>query len=233
MFRPLAPLMALTLLAAAPAAAQEPAEPTRRIRVEGRGEASATPDLARLRIGVTARAPDAAEAARAASRRAEAVIAALREAGIEGQDLQTAEIALHPVRNRPEPGQAATIEGYEARNALSVTLRALDRLGEVIDAAVAAGADDLGAVRFDLSERDAILAEARRAAVADAEAAARLLAEAAGVGLGPLLDLSLGAAGVPAPRFAMRAEMAADASTPVEPGALTAEAVVSAVYAME
>jgi uncharacterized protein YggE len=221
-----APLLAAVYLAAAaPGAAQESGA---RISVTGAGEASAAPDIARMIVGATVEGAAASEVAAEAASRMRAVIAALREAGAAEADLRTVSIDLSPVYAH-ERGAAPELTGWRAAHRLSATLRNLDALGPAIDAAVAAGATDVQGVTLDLADRSRLLREARRAAVADARAAAQLLADASGVRLGALKSLSLdGGGGGPMP---MRAVAMDAESTPVAAGVLTVRAVVSAVFA--
>ena len=215
-------------LAAAPALAQE-----RQVTVSGVGEVAATPDIAAVDLGVTHEAETAEAALSGAAEAARALLEALDAAGIAARDRRTLEIDLNPVHDRPEPGAAPVLRGYSARHRLRATIRDLDALGPTLDAAVAAGATEIRRVSFDVADRDALMDEARRRAVVDAEAAADLLAEAAGAARGPIVALDLGQAqNGPAP--ILRAQMAAaDAATPVAPGEMTLRAEVRAIYQLD
>lgn len=224
-----AALCLAALFAAGVASAQDR---PRTLTVQGAGEAFAAPDRASAEFGVSVRAATAEAAAAEAARRARAVIEALRGQGVAERALRTLEIGLSPVYARSERDEPPRLEGYEARHRLSARLDALDRLGAAIDAAVAAGATDIGGVVFDISDRDRLLREARRAAVTDAAAAARLLADAAGVRLGALVSMSVGGGPGPWPAAPMRADAIA-AATPVAAGEISVSASVTAVYALE
>ncbi len=224
--------LTIAALVFAAAASQAPAQ-TRDgvLRVYGEGVALATPDIAHAVIGATVEAATADEAAQEASRRMAAVIARLRADGVAERDMRTVEIALSPLYARDAGDGPPRLRGHAARQRLRVTVRDLAALGPVIDAARAAGASDVGEIAFDVAASDALRDAARRAAMADAERAARLLADAAGRTLGPLIDLSLGRDhGAPRP-LAMRAQ--SDVATPVAPGEISVGATVEAVYALE
>lgn len=224
--------MRRSLFAVAICAAVAPpalAETEGQIAVDGRGTVTVAPDIAEIAVAVGARAPRPAEASAAVAARMRAVLAALDDAGIAPGDRQTRHLALHPVQRRDDRGAVLRVEGYEARQALSVTLRDLSALGAVLESLVGAGADEIGGIAFDASDRAGLLDGARRDAVADAQRTAALLAEAAGAGLGPVRSLAL-MRDHGAPRLAMRAM--ADEAMPVAPGEITITAEVQAVFAI-
>lgn len=232
--RPIPVLMAvLTLSLAGAAVAQEPpapgAEPPRRIVVTGEGRVEAAPDLATLTAGVQTEATDAAAALGATSAAMEGVLAALAAAGIAPQDMQTSQLSVDPLWADDGAG-TARVRGYSASNLVTVRVRDVARLGAVIDAAGAAGANRVFGIGFEIAEPRAQLDAARERAVADARARAELLARAAGVTLGPVLSIREGGAPAPGPMFA-RVEM--DAAPPVAEGVVGIAAQVEIVYAIE
>ncbi len=233
MIRPSALL--LTALAAAAPIHASAQTPTPTVSVVGEGEAAAAPDMATVTLGVSAEAPQAEDAAAAASARAAQILAALQAEGVAERDLRTVEISLSPIYVRVGETGGRRLNGYAARHSLHVTVRRLEAVGPAIDAAVAAGANEIGRIEFGVADDAALVAEARRRAVADAAAAAALIAEAAGRSLGAPISFSLGGSFAPRPAFAMRAEMAAlaDAPTPVAPGEIVLRETVSAVYALD
>jgi uncharacterized protein YggE len=220
--------LALCAFASAATAGQD----DRTISVTGSGSASAAPDMARATLGVEARRAEAAEAVSAASAAMSAIIASLRDAGVAERDIRTVEIGLNPSYSRPDNNAPLRLEGYIASQRVIATVRALDRLGPVLDAAVGAGATDFGGVSFDIAGREALEDAARRAAVTDAARIAGQLAEAAGVNLGAPQPISLGSYG-PMPLREMAVMKMDAASTPVAPGEMTLNASVSVVYAIE
>lgn len=237
MRRPLTALaLALMLTAPMPALAQQTAAPpTPTISVTGTGEARARPDQALatftvLRTGETARTAldDANEAMRAVSD-------GMRELGAEDRDLQTSGFSINPqyhYDNSEGNQQPPTIVGYEVRNTLTVRVRDLARLGEILDQAVTLGVNQGGEIRFDLAEPKAVEDEALKDAVADAMATARLIAEAAGVTLGPVRQIieTVGMVPPPRPFAAMEMRMADAKSVPVEAGENSVQASVSMVF---
>jgi uncharacterized protein YggE len=114
---------------------------------------------------------------------------------------------------------------------VTVVLRDLDALGGVLDAVLGDGANSLGGLSFGMSDDAALRDEARRAAVADATAKARVLAEAAGVMLGPLEEIVEGG-GFDGPLPRARMDMAMAEAVPVAPGELTISATVTMTWAI-
>ena len=111
-------------------------------------------------------------------------------------------------------------------------MRDLERLGEVLDAGVSSGANTLGGVSFALSEPREAEDAARRAAITDARARAGLYAEAAGVGLGAVQQISEEGFAAPAPRMMASEAAMSDAAVPVAPGELNISARVRVVFAI-
>lgn len=220
-------------LAAAPAAAQG-WENARAIIVTGSGEATKAPDMAYLTLGVDADGATASEALRKNSAQMEATIKTLRDAGVEKKDIQTSNLSVGARYDYSREGGAPRLIGYQATNTVSVKLRNLDKAGGVIDKAVASGSNRLDSISFGFADSKPLLGEARRSAVADARERAGLYAEAAGVKLGRVLQISDSASGAPGPYpVAVRAEAMAAKAVPIAPGEQTIGASVTVVYAVE
>lgn len=202
-----------------------------RVQVSGEGELRASPDLAVILAGVSSRA-DSADAAMAQTSAAQtAVIVALKEAGLADADIQTSGLRLNPLRDYQDRPK---VLGYEASNMVSVRVADLTRLGEALDRIVAAGANEISGIEFRLADADASQDQARRAAVADARHKAELLAGAAGVALGPVIEIrDAGYGGRPQPVRMMASEMARSAPVPVQPGEVSVTAQVQIDYALE
>ncbi len=231
------PALAIALGLALPlgsaATAQQPAAAvdTRAITVTGEGRVSVKPDIAWVSLGVAETSETAEAALDAMSASMRAVMARLSEAGIAPADIQTGQLSLDRDYSRMRDDQPEP-EGFVATTMVEVRVRDLDALGGVLDAVVGDGANRLGGVRFDLADPVAARDEARRAAVADAQARAALYAEAAGVGLGAVQSLSE-AGGFSPPQPMMEMRMAADSGVPVSRGEVAVEAMVTVVYGIE
>lgn len=222
----------IAMLAAVPAAAQPGCAPMSRLEVTGQGEARVAPDLAVIQIGVTSQAASAAEAMQQNATQQGAVIEALKAAGLADTEIQTSGLNLNPMMDYGE-NRSPRVTGYEATNMVSARVSDVARLGEVLDAVVAAGANQINGISFQREDDGATQDDARRAAIADARHKAEILAEAAGLTLGPVLTIRDAPSDQgPQPMRMMAADMAKGASTPVQPGQLSLSAQVEVRYAL-
>jgi uncharacterized protein len=219
----LAALTATFRTGGAGAADPTPAASDRGITVQGTGTVSAEPDEAQLTLGVETRA-DTAEAALAANAtRMQAVIAAVKRAG--GKDVETQSVWLNPWTN--ENGAA----GYVATNTVSASI-GIAGTGDLIDAATAAGANQVSGPTMTIDDEEALYRRALQAAVKQARERAEVLAEATASRLGRVVAVVESGQASPLP-YAARAEMAAaDASTPIEPGKREIAASVTVTFAI-
>jgi uncharacterized protein YggE len=217
--------------------AQTPSDNTvdrRTVSVTGSGIAEVVPDIARFSVGVATRGREATEASSRAAAQMQAVIDALVGAGVAEEDIQTSRIELDPIRRRDRSGEGTrAIIGWQASNRVSATVRDIDATGDVIDAAIAAGATDLGNIAFRKEDPSTAEAEARLAAVDEAASIAGQLASAAGVEIIGVADIVDGDSG---DAFRLdRAESWAgsalrQADTPVLPGTITVTVTVFISY---
>ena len=200
------------------------------ISVTGTATVNVVPDLATLSLGVTTSADTAATAMKANSAAVTAVIARLKAAGIADRDMQTSNLSLNPNWVLDASGTTSVIKGYVASNMLTVQIKALDTTGSVLDAAIADGANTLNGLTFGLQNDRPKQDEARKAAVADALARGKLLAEAAGATLGPILSISEveGLQPGPQPMFKSSDSMA----VPVAAGEVGVSAAVTITWAL-
>ena len=197
------------------------------VETSARREVHIAPDRATIVLAVETRAPSAAAAAQTNARTQRMVLDTLRAIGIAPSQISTAGFTVQP-NYEPNPKGGMQRNGFAANNAIMVRLTQLDRVGAVIDAALARGATNVGDVTFDASNT----ADAQRAALADAavqaKADAATLAKALGGTLGPLIMITTrGEQMVPRPMMAARG-FAATAETPIEPGDITVSASVLA-----
>ena len=229
----LAHFLIFLVLAGLPFIAQAQESP-RTISVSAEGEVTLPPDMARLILGVTAEAKSSRDALDGTGRAMQAILDFVTEQGIEAGDIQTDAIRLNPRYGRNSNGQIdyRIIVGYSAETTVRLRLQDINIVGEVLAGAVEAGANRIDGISFGLKDETGALDEARRLAVAEARRKAAFLAEAAGVGLGPLLQLT--EMGSPSYRMevaSMAMDMRADvAPVPVAPGEISFSASVSLVY---
>ncbi len=220
----LATCAVLSLLAAAPAWAEAT------MTVSGVGEVAAAPDMATISLGVTTEGMEAADAMRRNSEAMTAVLAAVAAAGVAERDVQTSSLSLSPRWEPPRPNETAPrVSGFVASNMVTVAVRDLGALGGVLDAVLGEGANALHGLSFGVADDAELKDAARRAAVADATRKARVLAEAAGVTLGPVAEIVEGG-GFGGPIANARMEMAMDGAPPVAPGELSLQATVTMTW---
>lgn len=232
---------ALTLLLAtvAPSALAQPAPTTASsifqattLNLSSYGEVRAAPDMALINLGVTSEAPTAAGAMSANASRMNAVLVALKKAGIAAKDIQTSGLNLNP-QYVYEQNQPPKLTGYQASSQVTVTVHDLARLGAAVDATVNAGANQVNGVSFGLDDPTTAENAARLEAVKSLQAKAALYAGATGYRLQRLVSLSEGGGYSPPPPMPMasfaKRDMAA-AGTSVSPGELTVRIDVSGIY---
>lgn len=211
-----------------------PAPVTRTISVNGTGKAFLTPDIAYITIGVHTEAAEATEAVASNNAQAQKVIDTLKSMGISEKDIQTSNFSIFPQPQYDSEGKPTGEVRYSVDNQVNVTVRDLDKIGDVLDAAVKAGANQIYGITFDVADKSAALSAARTAAVDDANAKAAELAAASGVQVGPVQTISEYTS-YPAPVYAERGAMMADsaASVPISAGQMAITVDVSIVYAIE
>jgi len=199
----------------APAEAQQTqSERQANIVVAGEGTVSVAPDLAEITAGVTTKAKTAKEAADANSKLMTAVIAALVDGGIAKKDIQTSQFSVQPAyttQSNTEP----KLTGFSASNQVTVTIRQIDKVSDIADRLVSAGATNIGNLAFLHSDTSKLLDQARESAVADARRKAELYARAAGVTLGRVVLINENATYLP---FAKAVRYAAVAAPPIATG---------------
>lgn len=206
-----------------------------RIIVTGEGRVTAVPDMAIVRLGVTGQATEAQDAMAQVSATMTAVQEGLRAAGIEARDIQTTSLQLNPRwDNRVQrDGEPPRIVEYFAENGVTVRVRDLSGLGDVLSAVLADGANQFRGLSFDIADPAPLMDAARRAAVADAKAKAALYAEAAGVSLGALVELREGGVAQPVPMVAEMAMARSDMAVPVSEGEMVLTSSVTLIFATQ
>lgn len=229
--------------------AQEPATQERTITVGGEGAVMAAPDQATIRLGVTNEAPTATEALETNRGLVQDVISATLALEIPEDQVQTQVLQLLPIREEtPQPlpaedgaepatstAQAAQqeITGYRARTIVAITVDDVDTIGTVIDEAVAAGANTIEGVRFDISDREAILEQARQQAMENARTAAETLVAAEGAELGQVITIRAFGGGPTSVVAFEEAAAVGGAGFPVQPGQQTVTINVEVTWALQ
>ena len=215
--------LAFVLMLSSEAYAEMPGQPaldqkTPTIQVTGLGSVQAKPDMASISIGVSTEDANAQNAVTRNNASTAKVLSELESAQIEKKDLQTSNFSVYPQYRTEGPDKRQVIT-YRASNMVTVTVRNLDKVGDILTKAVAAGSNQISGPNFSISEPEKYLAEARKKAVENAMAKAGVFAGAAGLKLGSILSMveQSGATPVYAPRSAAFSAAAA-APVPIEAG---------------
>jgi hypothetical protein len=230
-------VLALLVSACGPATINQEAPPAMRtLSVSGNGQAHLAPDIAYIYIGVHTEKLTAAEAVAENTTQTQTLIEAIRDFGIDANDIRTSNFSIWPMDQfDPLSGRPTGEKVYAVDNTVYVTVRDLEKLGDLLDTAVQAGANTVNSVQFDVADRDAALKQARVDAIKNAEEQAKELAEAAGLSLGEVQSISFvdnqfpfqdgkgggGGAAVEA------------AAVPIQPGQLTFMVSVNMTYALK
>jgi uncharacterized protein YggE len=202
------------------------------ISVTGTGEVTGAPDTMSVTFTVSVLADDVTTAVDDNARTTEQVIAAVRDAGVEQADIQTSAYNLAPDFDYTDDGRRPL--GYKVTNSIDVTVRDPGRGGTVIDAAVAAGGDDVEVtnVGFGLDDDAEALDQARAAAFADARTKAEQFAALADRPLGPVVSIEESASSTPVP-FDRAVTAGSDvAATPVQPGEVETSVTVTVRWSL-
>lgn len=211
--------------------AESAAQPS--ISVSATGAVSAAPDRATVTAGIVSEGKTAREAMINNATQMTSVFEQLEAAGIKKQNIQTSQLSLQP-RYDYRDRNAPKIANYEARNTVTAKSEDLDSVGAMLDALVKAGVNNINGVQFSISDPKTALSEAREKAIKEAREKAEAMASAAGVKLGPLLDINENNFN-PSPRPMMmsaRMEVASDAVTPIAAGEQSMQVTVNLVYAI-
>jgi uncharacterized protein YggE len=208
-------------------------EPT--LSVQGAGVVRVAPDIATVRLGISVEGDSASSVQAQANAVASAILDAVQSEGIAERQVQTARLQLFPIYARQVPGENNTprIIGYRASNTVTIRVESLSEVGDVIDAGLEAGANQLEGVGFGLDDDREAREDALRQAVGEARSKAEVMADALDVDLDGILSISEGGVFIQQPVMpVMEARLAAqaDSSTPVAPGEVEVRANVSIQY---
>jgi uncharacterized protein len=216
------------------AQAQEPSDKPLRptIRVSGEATVTAKPDQAELALGVVTQAATGQAASSQNAQKVDAVLSQLKKLLGQGAEIKTLSYSLSPNYRYPKEGGEPTISGYTASNTIQVKTGDLPQVGKLIDAATQSGANSVQSLRFTLKDEQAALSQALREAALKARAKADALAAALKVRIVRVVQVDEG--GQPMrPMFAeammARTAVESKAPTPVEPGTVEVQAMVSLI----
>jgi hypothetical protein len=218
---------AVVVLLPASASAQQPAPPRDQpvVVTSGDGVVQAVPDRAWVSVTAESRAASPREAQRKNAEAMKPVQDRLRAAGIPEDAIKTTVYDLQP--DWDYSNNRRVLRGYVARNSIEVRIDNIDRVGELVDMVVAAGATGVDNIRFDLKDRERLEREALRLAVADARARASAAAAGAGLSVDRVLRIDEQGVSSPPPRPLFREAAAAQSGPPIEAGQMEVRAHVT------
>jgi uncharacterized protein len=213
--------------------------PMHTIAVAGEAELLMPPDHAKIELGAVSQASIVGDALADNSARMSRVIAAVKALGIPDKDIQTSQFVIQP-KYAPMPDrsydeqQFRTIVGYYISNKVTVTVKDIGKIAKVIDESVAAGANASGTVSFGVDDMSSHLDDARRRAIENAHHRAEVLTAAAHVSLGAALSIIDNRADTNYDDNVFETVVVTGggrAPTPIEPGLVRLNSVVTVVYA--
>lgn len=226
-------VLALALSGCAAAAAQP-----KTLNVSGNGTVYLTPDIAYITIGVHTEDPDLASGVSKNNAQAQALVDALKKAGIAAKDIQTSNFSVYNNNSQgfdKTTGQPITGGYYAVDNTVNVTVRDLSHLGSILSTAVNSGANNINSINFDVADKTAAMEQARQKAMANASSVATELAKTANVQLGGIQNITY-SDNSPLQYYAMGGgggAAAPNASVPIQPGQTQISVTVSVTYALK
>lgn len=229
-------ILAVALSACGPTTVQGAVQPpVRTLNVSGTGKVDLAPDIAYINLGVHTEDPSAADAVAANNAQTAKVIDALKSLGIDEKDIRTTNFSIWPSQNYSPDGTPLDTK-YMVDNTVFVTIRDMEKLGDLLDSVIAAGVNTVNSIQFDLSDKTAALTQARADAVKDAEKQAAELAAAAGLELGEVYSIGFAESYMPIYEYGKGGgggDAAAAVSVPIQPGQLTISATVNMSYLLK
>lgn len=226
-------VLALALSACGTASAQP-----KTLNVSGNGTVYLTPDIAYITVGVHTEDPDLASGVSKNNTQAQALVDALKKAGIAAKDIQTSNFSVYNNNNGQTvdktTGQVISGSFYSVDNTVTVTVRDLSHLGSILSTAVNSGANNINSISFDVADKTAAMEQARQKAMANASSLAAELAKTANVQLGGIQNITY-SDNSPLPYFGLGGGGAAapNASVPIQPGQTQISVTVSVTYALK
>ena len=205
-----------------------------RLEISATGEATRVPDVAIISAGGVTRAASARAALAQNAARMERVRAALKSAGIADRDIQTSNISLNPEYRYVE-NQPPKLTGYTASNQLSVRFRDIAKSGDILDALVAEGSNQINGPNLTIDKPEEALDEARAKAVATGRARAELYARSLGMRVVRVVSVSESGGGypVPPPMPVMEARAQAGYATKIDPGEQKLSVTLGMVFELQ
>ncbi len=221
-------------IASLPLREQKAIDANREITVNGSGEVSVRPDIAKITLGVTTGPQSSAEVAmKKLTEKINGVIGVVKKEKVKEEDIKTTGFSLNPSYDYLEGRRQ--LRGYEASETVTVKVRDLDNVGNILAKTTLEGVNQIGNIAFEIDDAEAAQLDAQKEAIADARGKAKELAKALGVTLGNVKTFDASSNG-PQPYLA-RAELAADgiggAAPEIAPGTNDVNVSVTITYELK
>ncbi len=230
-------VLALVLSACGPTTINQAApENLRTLNVNGVGVVYLTPDIAYINVGVNTQRENASEAVAINKEQTSAVIQAIKDFGVDPKDIRTTNFSIW---SNPQYDEFGQVKGsnYSVDNTVSVTVRDLDKLGDLLDAAISAGANSIYSIQFDVEDKTEANKEARALAVEEAKKQAQELADVSEVSLVNIQTINYYESGVTPYIYNSYGKggggAAEAAAVPIQPGQLAISVTVNMVYTIK
>lgn len=225
-------IIVVAILAACAPTTASSSETVRSLSVSGIGEVYLVPDIATINIGVHSEADDVTDALDENTAQANAISQVLQEMGILNEDIQTSNFNVYPMNRYDD--MTGQIEGtyFVVENTVAITVRDLASLGDVLSTVVEAGANTIYGISFDVNDRETATKQAQELAIQDAYEEAEAIAEAAGVDLGELLNISVSSGSVYTSSYDTKASGYVESSVPISAGMITITISCSATFSI-
>jgi uncharacterized protein YggE len=226
-------LIAAITLSACSASVQLGQTQPRMINVTGNAQVILAPDIAYVSIGVHSEAKSAAEAVASNNSQTQAVIDAIKGQGVDAKDIQTTNFSVYQQEKFAPTGESLGTF-FMTDNTVYVTMHDITKIGDILDAAISAGANTIYGITFDVKDKEAALATGRDQAMTDAQTQAEQLTKAAGVTLGDVQSINYYSSS-PSPIYYdnKAVGIGGGASVPISPGQLTLTVSVSMTYGIK
>ncbi len=227
-------MVAATLLSACSGTITFGQPQQRTINVTGNAQVILSPDIAYISIGVHSQAATAKDAVASSNTETQAVIDAIKAQGVDAKDIQTTNFSVYQQNQTGPNGETGPVV-FMTDNTVYVTMHDLTKIGNILDAAVAAGANNIYGITFDVQNKDAATKTGRDEAMSDAQAQAEQLAAAAGATLGPVQSVTY-YSNTPSPIYydkAVPAAIGGGGSVPISSGQLTLTVSVNVIYELK
>jgi len=232
---PIILLIAATAISACSGNVQFGQNQPRTISVTGNAQVILAPDIAYISIGVHSEAQSATEAVASNNSLTQKVIDAIKSQGVDAKDIQTTNFSLYQQEKFDKNGNSLGIF-FMTGNTVYVTMRDITKIGNILDASIAAGANNIYGISFDVQDREAATSSGRDQAMADAQTQAEQLAKAAGATLGAVQSIqyySNSPSQIYYDTKAVPAGIGGGASVPISTGQLTLTVSVNVTYAIK